>query len=217
MTAGDKQGRRVYRAPQRAAAASRTRRAVVHAARKLFEERGWAATTIRAIAEQADVSQKTVEALFGTKGALLRAAVEYAIRGDIDPLPMPQREAIARIERAATAVEMLDLHASHLHGVNERSARIAWVVEQAAAGDPVVEALWAQMNRNRTFAVQWATGLLLAKPGRRRGLRRRDVEAAFWVALDWATYRTLSDHAQLEGDRYEAWLRSYYRLMFLPH
>lgn len=217
METDDKKGRRVYRAPRREAAASRTRETVVHAAQHLFEERGWAATTIRAVAEKASVSQKTVEALFGTKAALLQAAVEYAIRGDVDPLPMPQRETVARIERATSAAAMLDLHASHLRRINQRSARIAWVVEQAAADDPVVAALWEEMNRNRTFAVQWATRLLLAKPGRRRGLRRRDVEAAFWVALDWATYRTLSDRAHFTADEYEAWLRRYYKVAFLPH
>ncbi len=217
METDDKKKRRAYRAPQREAAASRTRETVVRVSQHLFEERGWAATTIRSIAEKAAVSQKTVEALFGTKAALLQAAVEYAIRGDLDPLPMPQRETVARIERAASAAAMLDLHASHVRRINERSARIAWVVEQAAADEPVVETLWEEMNRNRTFAVQWATKLLLAKPGRRCGLRRRDVEAAFWVALDWATYRTLSDYAHLAADEYEAWLRRYYKMVFLPH
>ena len=111
---------------------------------------------------------------------------------------------------------MLDLHAAHLRAINERSARIAWVVEQAAADDAVVAALWAEMNRNRRHAVGWATTVLLGKPGRRPGLRRRDVEAAFWVALDWSTYRTLTEHAGLATTEYEAWLRRYYRLAFIP-
>ncbi len=171
---------------------------------------------MRSIAERAGVSPKTVEALFGTKATLLQAAVDYAIRGDVNPLPMPQRESVARIERAPTAATMLDLHAAHLRTINERSARIAWVVEQAAADDPGVEALWNEMNRNRTYAVQWATSLLLTKQGRRRGLRRWEVETAFWVALDWGTYRTLTEHARLTAAGYEAWLRRYYRLVFLP-
>lgn len=130
---------------------------------------------------------------------------------------MPQRETVARIERAATAARMLDLHAAHLRRINERSAQIAWVVEQAAAGNAAVEELWAEMNRNRSYAVHWATALLLDKPGRRPGLRRRDTECAFWVALDWGTYRTLTQHASLTAGEYERWLRSYYRLVFLPH
>lgn len=187
----------------------------MRAAKEQFEQRGWAGTTIRLIAESAGASGKTVEAAFGTKAALLQAAVDYAVRGDLEPVPMPEREGVARMERAADAVTMLELHASHLRRINERSAGIAWVVEQAATGDAVVGALWQQMNRNRAYAVRWATTTLLAKPGRKPGLRRRDVEASFWVALDWGTYRTLTGQARLTPSQFEAWLRRYYRATLL--
>ena len=52
-------------------------------------------------------------------------------------------------------------------------------------------------------------------PGRKRGLRRKDVQASFWVALDWSTYRTLTEQAHLTPDQYEAWLRRYYNVTFL--
>ncbi len=183
----------------------------MQAAKELFEERGWAGTTVRLIAGRAGVSPKTVEATFGTKATLLRIAVDYSVRGDLADSPMPEREGVTRIERAPDAATMLELHASHLRRINERSAAIAWAVEEAARDDPVVEALWRQMNDNRAFAVRWATATLLAKPGRRKGLRRRDIESTFWVALDWGTYRTLTLHAHLTPDQFEAWLRRYYR------
>ena len=216
MKKRDNRSRRAYHAPQRAAAAVRTRELIVHAGREVFEEHGWAATTVRAIAERAGVSPKTVEAGFGTKAVLLQAAVDLAIRGDTGPVQMPQREVVARIERAPSASAMLDRHAGHVRTINERSARIAWVVEQASSDDPVVEALWNGMNENRSYAVEWATTLLLRKPGRRPGLRQPDVEAAFWVALDWGTYRTLTRYGGLTPTAYEKWLRRYYRLTFLP-
>ena len=209
--------RRDYRAPVREAAALRTRDAIVLAAKQLFEERGWAATTVRSVGDAAGVSPKTVEADFGTKGALLEAAVSYAIRGDLDPTPVAQRDAIAQVEAASDAGTMLKLHAAHLRRTHERSARIAFVVEQAAATDPIAAERWREMNRNRAAAIRRATETLLSKPGRKRGLRRRDVEAAFWVALDWATYRTLTEQARLTPAEYEGWLRSYYRATFLEH
>ncbi len=184
---------------------------------QLFEQRGWAGTTTRSISESAGVSQKTVEALFGTKAALLKLAVDYAIRGDIDPLAMPQRQTIARMESAPDARAMLGLHASHLRTINQRSARIAWTVEHAAASDPAVAALWHQMNHNRSYAVRWATDTLLAKPGRKRGLSRRQVQTTFWVALDWGTYRTLTEHAGLDPRQFETWLRWYYQTTLLPN
>jgi AcrR family transcriptional regulator len=179
-------------------------------AKRLFEERGWAGTTVRAIGEAANVSQKTVEALFGTKAALLQAAVDYAIRGDVETLPMPRRQTVAEMEAAPDARSMVVLHATHLRVINERSARLAWVVEHAATADPAVAALWRQMNRNRAFGVRWATETLLGKRGRKRGLTRQHVAATFWAALDWGTYRTLTEHAGLTSDQFEQWLRRYY-------
>jgi AcrR family transcriptional regulator len=58
--------RRRYHAPARLAGAARTRAAIVEAAHERFGERGWSGTTIRDVAEAADVSPKTIEAVFGT-------------------------------------------------------------------------------------------------------------------------------------------------------
>ena len=211
-----KQQKRRYDATSRRAEAAERRLAVVAAARDLFEQHGWAATRLREIGAAAGVSQKLVEAAFGTKAALLQAAVDYAIRGDLEPLPISQRESVHAMEGAPDAPTMLRLHAAHLRRINSRSARIAAVVEQASSADPAVAALWRRMNENRAFGVTWATTTLLRKRGRRRGLTRSRVEPIFWVALDWATYRTLTQHAFLADDDYEAWLRDYYAATLLP-
>lgn len=216
MSDKDKKPRRTYRAPSRKAAAARTRTAIVSAARDLFEVRGWSGTTVAAIAEAAGVSQKTVEAVFGTKAALLQAAVDYAIRGDVEPDPMPQRDAVRHMESVPGASEFLRLHAAHLRTINERSARLAWTVEHAAGGNPSVATLWERMNENRAYGVAWAASTLLRKTGRKRRLQRRDVEALFWVALDWGTYRTLTQQAGLSDRDYERWLLDYYTATLLP-
>lgn len=189
---------------------------MVAAARDAFEQRGWAGTHLREIAAAAGVSQKLVEAVFGTKAALLQAAVDYAIRGDVEPLPMWQRETVQAMEAAPDAPTMLRLHAHHLRLINPRSARIAAVVEQAAPADAAVAALWREMNQNREYAVTWASDTLTTKRGRRRALSVDRVRTTFWVALDWGTYRTLTDHARLDDDGYERWLRSYYEALLLP-
>ncbi len=211
-----KERKRAYNAPHRQAQAARTREEIVRAAKEAFEERGWSGTTVAAIAGGAGVSHKTVEAVFGTKAALLQAAVEYAIRGDTGPEPVVRRDMVQRMEAAPDAPSMLRLHAAHLRLINERSARIAWAVEHAAASDRVVAELWQRMNQNRAFGVRWATKTLLGKPGRKRGLARANVEAVFWVALDWATFRTLTEQAGLDADGFEAWLRRYYAGTLLP-
>ena len=209
------ESKRIYHSPERATAAARTRTAVVTAAKRQFEERGWAGTTMRGVAEAAGVSVKTVEALFRTKGALLKTVVDFSIRGDLDPTPMPERDAIARIEAAEDASSMLELHAAHIRAVNQRSAAVAWAVEHAAATDATAADLWRTMNENRRFGIRWATRTLLGKPGHDEGLTLGQTEALFWVAFDWGTYRTLTTHAGLTPDEFQAWLAGYYRHVFL--
>jgi AcrR family transcriptional regulator len=206
---------RTYTAPRREAAAERTRLAIVDAAKHHFEHDGWARATMRAISDEAGVSQKTVEVIFGTKGALLQAAVDYAIRGDLDPTPLSARKAIAEMSASATATEMLRLHARHLRDVHGRSARMAAVVEQAASSDPTAAELWKRMSVNRRSGVDWAVETLLAKPGTGH-LDAEDAWLTFWVTVDWGTYRTLTDGPGLDPDGYEAWVVRYYERMFQP-
>ena len=207
---GDK---RRYQAPLREEGARRTRRLITVAAKDAFERLGWSGATVAEIARRAGVSQSTVEAVFGTKAALLKAAVDYSIRGDVDPTPISGREITTLIENAPDPVSMLELHAAHVRGVHGRSAGLALVIEHAAKSDNGVAALWRQMNDNRRSGVEWATRALLAKPGAGH-LRAAEVEPVFWVALDWGAYRVLTEHAGLTADGYERWLLEYYLRMF---
>ena len=78
--------------------ARRTRRAIVTAARELFLAQGYAATTIDAIAEEAHVSRRTVFNAVGGKVALLKLALDWAIVGDDEPVPLADRPAIKAIQ-----------------------------------------------------------------------------------------------------------------------
>jgi AcrR family transcriptional regulator len=207
--------KRPYHSPRRVSAAARTRETILGAAKEGFESRGWSGATMPSIAAAAGVSQKTVEGLYGTKASLLRAVVDFSIRGDARPIPMPRREAVAAMEAVTEASTMLDLHASHIRSIAERSGRIAWVVEDAAPSDPDVADLWHTMTDNRRFGVKWAAKTLLAKPDADPSLARSDAENTFWIALEWGTYRTLTEHRGLSPRAFEAWLRAYYRRMLL--
>jgi AcrR family transcriptional regulator len=203
--------RRRYHAPRRLAGAARTRAAIVSAAKTEFERLGWSGATIPTIAEGAGVSPKTVVALYGTKARLLQAAVEYAIRGDLAAVEMPQRPQITAMEATRSAAEMLDLHAKLVREVNGRSAAIARTVEDAARTEPAVAELWTRMDDNRRFGVRWAARTVATKQGFDCTLRRREVEEIFWIAIGWETYRLLTEHAALTPAAFERWLRFHYR------
>ena len=204
---------RTYNAPGRAAAAALTREAILKSAKQTFETRDWAGATLRSIAERAAVSQKTVEVIYGTKANLLRHVVDFAIRGDTRPLTMPNRETVLAMEQAETAAEMLDLHTIHLRTVLGRSAQIARVVEHGARSDSDLATLWRRMTANRRTGTTWATQTLLTKNDAPQHLDRDHIQNTFWLALDWATYRTLTEHRRLTPDTYERWLRNYYANM----
>lgn len=209
--------KRPYHAPRRAAAAAQTREAILQSAKGRFEAHGWAGTTIAAVAADAEVSPKTIEALFGTKATLLAAVVEYAIRGDTAELPMVQREDAHAVETAPDAATMVERHVEYAIPIDARSARIAFVVQSAAGSDQQVAKLWIQMTRNRRFGARWAAETLLQKPGTRSDLTIEEAERIFLIAIDWGTYRTLSDEIGLTREQLAEWMRHYYQRMLLSH
>ena len=69
---------RRYESPRRREQAAATRRDILGAAQTLFENQGYAATTMAAIAAEAGVALKTVYVAFETKSGLLRVALASA-------------------------------------------------------------------------------------------------------------------------------------------
>src|SRR4051794_35794304 len=75
---------RRYDSPRRREQAEATRRQILAAAQRLFERDGYGATTMAAIAREAEVALKTVYVAFETKSGVLRALWNSALRGDRD-------------------------------------------------------------------------------------------------------------------------------------
>ena len=207
--------KRPYHAPQRAAAAARTREAVVAAAKDAFERLGWSGTTMGGIADQAGVSVKTVEALYRTKAELLKQVIDYAIAGDLRPIPVHGRESVEAMQAAPDAATMLALHAHHARAISARAALVLWVAEQAAPAHQDVAKLWAQNNDNRRTGARWTATTLLAKPGLPPHISQRYAEEVFWIAIDPATYRSLTLGRGLSPASFETWIRNFYGKMLL--
>src|ERR671914_994746 len=70
------------------------RAAVVDAARTLFLERGYGATTIEAISDLSDVPPATVYRLFSSKRGILKALLDVSIVGDDEAVPMADRPSV---------------------------------------------------------------------------------------------------------------------------
>ncbi len=70
---------RVYRSAIRRKQAEQTRTRIITASGWLFARRGYAETTIQAVADRAGVSPQTVYATFGSKAAILAALLESLV------------------------------------------------------------------------------------------------------------------------------------------
>ena len=126
------------------------------AAVRLFSDRGWTATTLPMVAAEAGTSVDTIYATFGTKSALMMAAVDVAIVGDDEEDAMVDRPDFAlfakgkRIERIRTGVRFTV-------GVYERSVPMLKALQEAAASDDAARARLAQYDEDRRNVI--AAGL----------------------------------------------------------
>jgi AcrR family transcriptional regulator len=79
MSSQVKPARRRYHSPLRADQAEQTRRRILESAFRLFAERGYAGTTIAAVAQDADLSPETIYLSLGGKRGMLEGAIEMTI------------------------------------------------------------------------------------------------------------------------------------------
>src|SRR5262249_59262960 len=80
--------KRPYRSPLREQTAMRTRTQIRDAAARLFVQQGYALTTMRQIAENAKVSERTAYLAFPSKLDLFMEVIGVATAGDDQPIPI---------------------------------------------------------------------------------------------------------------------------------
>src|SRR5690242_5988413 len=94
---------------RRARRAAETRLRIVEAGGRLFAERGYAGTTVEAVAAEADVAVETVYARFKNKRNLLAAYLDITIVGDADEVPLLARATSEQVRQTSDQHEQLRL------------------------------------------------------------------------------------------------------------
>src|SRR6516225_1107807 len=163
-------GARRYRSPRREQQARRTRTRITAAAAQQFLARGYAATTMRAVAADAGVALPTVELVFGTKATLLKAVIDVAIAGDDEPVPMLDRDWARRAESAAGAAGFAAACAGQLAESARRAAGLTLVALEAARADADIAAVAAQLMAQRQVMAAWMVDGLLRWTPLRAGM-----------------------------------------------
>jgi len=181
----------------RAERAEATRRRILSAARTLFASRGYGATTLRGIADEAGVAVQTVYAVFASKPAILRV-LRDSVRDD------PDADAAVAASLAAPSVsEALDAFA--------RSIRLRWEAGHdvvaanidAASTDPSLRPEVEAVLDARRGGIRHVASSLAA-----RGIAADAPTAA--AVLDALTMpEVFAELTRVHGwtpDAYEAWL-----------
>ena len=190
----EREVKRPYRSVARAAAAKETRRRIRAVAAERFVADGYTATSMKAVAAAADVSERTVYLAFPTKAALLAECIRVAVRGDDDAAPLLARERSRQLLEAPPE-RMLGLLADASAELMGRAARLLAVGESVGPDDPQLGEA-----RERGHAATSADMLEIAKAMKRAGALQRGMsperaaDIMYALAASESLYLRLVDH-----------------------
>ena len=184
------------------------RGAVVAAARDLFLERGYGATTVEAISERAAVPPATVYRLFGSKHGILTSLFDVSIVGDDEDVPMAERPQV----RAALASDdpraQLARFVAIAVQVNTRVGPLYRILVSAAGTDPEAAAQLDELTRQRQEGQRVIARALARAKALRPGLKERDAADLVHALLSPELYRLLVLDRGWSPARYAQWLET---------
>ncbi len=198
--------RRAYDSSRRQEQAQQTRLAVLDAGRRLFLERGYANTTVAAVAADAGVSVETVYKAFANKPGLVKALFDVAVVGDDEPVPMLQREFVQRNMAEPDPRKKLAGYGEHLAEVAPRACPVQLVVRDAASTDPGAAELWEQLQGER-LAGMTVFAQHLHKGGHlRRGVSAAEARDVLWTHNSVELWDLLVNRRGWTNQRFGRWV-----------
>ena len=206
---------RPYDSPLRREQAAATRTKILAAARSLFEEHGYAATSVAAIAKRAGVSQRTVYLAFETKAELLRTLWNVLLRGGEHEPPVAQLARYREVLEDADPARQLELNARHAVVVKNRIGALHEVIRAGASVDPDVGALWDRIQTEFRENQRAIVASIAEKGALKPGL---DVERAadiLWTINHGDLWQHLVVRRGWSTDEFEHWLADSFRALLL--
>jgi AcrR family transcriptional regulator len=214
--ASDINGRRSHGRRGGQARTRLARRAVVGAARVLFLDRGYAATTIEAISEESDVPPATVYRLFSSKLGILKALLDVSIAGDDEAVPLQDRPQARALFDDPDPRNQLAGFAGITGGIMSRAEPVYRILVSAAGSDPGAAALLAGQARQRDRGQEQIARSLARAGALRPGLRERDAADIIHALMSPEVYRLLVGDRGWPPRRYERWLKDVLAGQLLP-
>ena len=200
---------------RRQAYARLTRDAVIESAHRLFVEQGYAATSIRAVAADASVSEQTVYRVFGDKAGLLRAVLLAAVGVEAGADALREGPLVEQLAAAATPSERLRIVAQAARAAYERGlAPLEGIVFAAASADERVAELARDIAEQR---YQDTRSLVVAILGDAEldGVRVDDVVDYVYAVESSPVYLALTAERGWATQAYVDWFVEMFERMFL--
>ncbi len=172
----------------------------------LLLEQGYAATTLALVAERAGVAAPTAYKAFGNKPAMVKAAFDYAVAGDDEPVPIHQRERAARIKAEPDPARKLQMYADGLLGTLTRSARLQLVARAAAEIDAEMKDIWDQMTSGRLAGMRILATNLSAGGHLRPDVSLDEARDVLWAYTSPELYQLMVLIRGWAGTRYRDWV-----------
>ncbi|WP_308164469.1 helix-turn-helix domain-containing protein [Agromyces sp. ISL-38] len=211
--------RRTYDATRRRQQAARTHARIVEVAGRLFVERGYAGTTIPAIAGEAGVAVETVYRASSGKAGLLADAVRAAVAGGAEraDVPITERPAIRRIIEEADPVRQLQLYAATQPGIWSRVGPLLRVLDAAANSDASLVRFREQIVADRRHGLRDGLGQMLEQRGMlSAGVTAERAGDIVYAICGQANYLALVDDCGWTEAAYESWLSETLITALLP-
>jgi len=188
--------KREYDSSRRQRQAAQTRADILAAARRLFTERGYAATTIEAIAAEAEASEATVYAGFGSKRGLL-LAFQQQMQENVD-----HDERVREFDAAGNPAEQIAVAVRISLSFPARHADIIAVMLSARGTDPDVdEFLHRGLVQEHRGAWSMVASALTSQGALRPGLSEQEAGDLAAALTRPEIYRILSSELGWSHDR----------------
>ena len=179
---------------------------MLQAARQLFLEHGFAATTMPAIASTAGVSVQTVYKSFGNKPRLAKAVFDVAMAGDDEPVPMLQRALLGRVRDEPDPRKRFRLYGEFLAEVAPRHVPVQLVIRDAASSDPEAQAVWAELQAERLNGMTLFARALHDDGSLRPGISMSEARDVLWTYNSAELFQLLVLERGWSPKRYGRWI-----------
>ena len=197
---------RPYDSSRRRAQAAATRRDILAAAQRLFEQQGYPATTMAAIAAEAGVALKTVYLAFETKSGVLRALWNLLLRGDEGDTPVAERGWYREVLEEPDPQRQLRLNARNSRAAKTRIAGVLKVIRNAAPVDRDIEDLWQRIQTEFHANQRAIVERLAQRKALRRSLGVGRATDILWTLNHPDVWQLLVGERGWTPEEYEQWL-----------